>query len=329
MNFRTPLKAALFFSSLSFFAAACAVDGSAAKTGEDEITGSAESALPCRDCESGGGPRPGPRNPPPPPPPPVPPPAPMPASEPVGMNLCYKPFCKDLAATEALATRTLDFDGFRCENVTDEECRDERQLSLASGMATEMAVDYMRIREAFPLFSSGGVVSALCRCGCFEGSTEVLTSNTEGAVDWKAVSAVERDDRLMSLAEDASLNQPNLEAKPVMARSRGTEKPLLFAFVLDNGHTLKVTQHHGMVLDDGRVVAARDVRVGAKFVGIDGHPVAILSIERESTHDLVYNFQVDAKSNQGHVIAAEGVLVGDLAWQNHLKAELGAIHIRK
>jgi hypothetical protein len=205
----------------------------------------------------------------------------------------------------------------------------ERNVARDSQMVTEMGVDYMRIRDAFPLFRSGGEVRALCRCGCFEGSTELLTSDTNGNVDWKPVNAVGHDDRLVSLSEDTSLSHPELEAKSVVSRTRGKEKPLFFAFVLDNGHTLKVTQHHGMVLDDGRVVAASEVRAGSRFVGIDGKPVTILTIERERTRGLVYNFEVDAKKNQGHVLAAEGVLVGDLAWQNRLKAELGAIQIRK
>ncbi len=158
---------------------------------------------------------------------------------------------------------------------------------------------------------------------------EILTADTDGKVDWKPVSSVEKDDRLMSLSEDASLSRPELEPKSVVSHTRGKEKPLLFAFVLDNGHTLKVTQHHGMVLDDGRVVAASEVRSGARFVGIDGKPVTVVAIERERTRGLVYNFEVDATKNQGHVLAAEGVLVGDLAWQNRLKSELGAIQIRK
>ncbi|RYG21516.1 hypothetical protein EON82_18675 [bacterium] len=84
-----------------------------------------------------------------------------------------------------------------------------------------------------------------------------------------------------------------------------------------------------MVLEDGRVVAASEVQPGSNFVGVDGKTVRILGIEREQTTGDVYNFEVGATKNQGHIIAAEGVLVGDLAWQNRLKAELGAIQVRK
>ncbi len=49
-------------------------------------------------------------------------------------------------------------------------------------------------------------------------------------------------------------------------------------FMLENDRHFAVTQHHDMVLADGRVVEAQDVKVGDLFVSIDGFTEEILEI---------------------------------------------------
>ncbi len=65
------------------------------------------------------------------------------------------------------------------------------------------------------------------------------------------------------------------------------------------------------------------------FVGIDGESVAITSITRENAIDDVFGFQTAGETQLSHIIAAEGVLVGDLKLQNELALEDGSIAIRR
>ena len=109
----------------------------------------------------------------------------------------------------------------------------------------------------------------------------------------------------------------------------GDEQADLYVFSLSNGHDLRVTQHHGMVLADGRVIEARKVAEGDLFIALDGSEVVVQSIGREPTSADVYNFFLSVETPQEHIIAAEGVLVGDLAWQSTLTSELDSISLRR
>jgi hypothetical protein len=100
-------------------------------------------------------------------------------------------------------------------------------------------------------------------------------------------------------------------------------------FALSNGARLRVTQHHPMILEDGVIVEAAQVEAGASFIGVGGQAVAVASITRESTKEDVFNFQTVGDTQLGHVIVANGVLVGDLKLQNELAAEQASIELRR
>src|SRR5690606_25913995 len=119
------------------------------------------------------------------------------------------------------------------------------------------------------------------------------------------------------------------DSQSIQRMTYGDEESDLYVFSLSNGHALRVTQNHGMVLGDGRVVEARKVIEGDVFVGLDGSDVYVESITREPTDADVYNYFLDVATPQEHVIAAEGVLVGDLAWQSTLASELESIKLRQ
>jgi hypothetical protein len=135
---------------------------------------------------------------------------------------------------------------------------------------------------------------------------------------------------LMSMADDANLGgDVSLASQSVKRIAMGPEDPKLFVFTLANGHTLRVTQHHPMVLDDGTVIEARKVTKKMSFVGLDGQPVAVTKITREKTTADVFNFDTGSETQLGHIIIAEGVLVGDLKIQNELEDEQGSIELRR
>ena len=53
--------------------------------------------------------------------------------------------------------------------------------------------------------------------------------------------------------------------------------------------------------------------------------VGITEIKREHTSEEVINFLTVGKSLRSHMLIAEGVVVGDLAWQNDLVAALDRV----
>lgn len=153
---------------------------------------------------------------------------------------------------------------------------------------------------------------------CFEAETLILIEAPGGSSEWVPANRITKGTRLAALGDMSTLKLPGLQARTIKTLSRDRATSALYVFSLDNGRQLKVTANHGMLLSDGRVVQARRVNIGAKFVSLDGSITRVNNLAIEHTELEVYNFEVEAAGQMTHIIAAEGVLIGDLAWQNWL-----------
>jgi len=177
---------------------------------------------------------------------------------------------------------------------------------------------------------NGTRLQGVCRPGCFAEDTQIMTGfNDDGSACNAPAAAITELDTLLSMADESNLVGVELVSRSIRTPVHGPETPALFVFALGNGSTLRVTQHHPMVLANGLIVEAAQVKHGAAFVGIDGKPVAVTSISREQTTGDVYNFETASDTQLGHIIVAEGVLVGDLKLQNDLASEQTSIELRR
>jgi hypothetical protein len=169
-----------------------------------------------------------------------------------------------------------------------------------------------------------------CPMGCFAADTQILGSVTgDTEASYAPASMFNLQSTLMSMTDEASLNAVTLTTRPVERFVHGPEEPPLFVFKLTNGSTLRVTQHHPMVLHNGQIIEAAKVDEHMTFVGVDGKRVAITSITREKAIGDVFNFQTAGDTQLSHIIVAEGVLVGDLKLQNDLAYEQQSINLRR
>ncbi|WP_257452568.1 hypothetical protein [Archangium lipolyticum] len=284
---------------------------------ETEALASAEQAMDCRDC---GGPGNEPEDPvdPPPPPPPCPSVLPEPADR-WSIECKYKggslPRCAYAIPAEVCTSWQ---NNARFHNlVTDDGLAYLREAHLCPSV-----MDYGR-------WANDWHIASVCPEGCFEASTRIMSIGSEGQLLWMAAEALSVESVLASLSSEASLDAPLFNPRSIENMTKGPEEQSLYVFVLDQGQTLKVTQNHGMLLADGRMVKASDVTKKDSFVGVDGSHLKVKDILRETTSKDVYNFRVDSSEVSEHIIAAEGVLVGDLAWQGELSHELGSINLRK
>ncbi len=253
-----------------------------------------------------------------PPPPPPPPPPPCPVALPVPAQE-WQVECK---AVDNVV---------RCNGaLPNDVCQDHNSRALSLGLLTPAAYNWL-VGHGYCAINPVGVPSILsiCPVGCFEENTEILTVNGYGAEAWQAAKNITMDHTLFSLQTDALLSRPRLNGRPLERMVVGPEKPDLYVFAMSNGRKLRVTSHHAMVLSDGRIMEAKDVVEGDAFIGLDGRIVVIADIRREPTDADVYNFSVAVDTPQEHIIAAEGVLVGDLAWQSTLASEMESIRLRR
>jgi hypothetical protein len=219
-------------------------------------------------------------------------------------------------------------------DVTPAACAGLRQTALTLMLITTDAFNWLASLDYCPVvvLDAGNVahLTGVCSRGCFAGDTEMLTGCADGGEACTTpASQLTADDTLMSLTDQSSVPNIKLEPRSIGRTVRGPEEPPLFVFALGNGSTLRVTQHHPMVLANGSIVEASHVDRGAAFAGSNGKPVAVTSISRERTKGDVYNFETASNTQLGHIIVAEGVLVGDLKLQNNVAFEERSIELRR
>lgn len=181
-----------------------------------------------------------------------------------------------------------------------------------------------------------GAFTHTCYCGCLAPETRLLALDTvDREAKWIAIEDLpgrEDDLELYTLRPDARLGDLHLETKRVAKMTAGVETKPMVAVTLRDGRRLRLTEEHGVLLSDGRMVAAGDLTPADALVTMHGDPASIRSIERlHAAGQRVHNVLIDApnESKTSHLIIAEGFVVGDLAWQNSLARELDAVAVRQ
>jgi hypothetical protein len=254
------------------------------------------------------------------PPDPVPPPPPQ--------QQC--PVALPVPATQFSVQCKAQQNSSRCGGgLSSATCSDQNVSSYNMGLLTLQAYNWLQANGYCAVNGGFATILSICPVGCFEENTQILAQNDRGANEWLAAKTISLDHRLVSMTSDSLLSSPQVSGRSIERMSVGPEENDLYVFAMTNRRTLRVTAHHVMVLSDGRVLEAEKVTQGESFVGVDGRKIGIRSISREPTRADVYNFAVNAETPQEHVIAAEGVLVGDLDWQSTLIGELESIRLRQ
>jgi hypothetical protein len=214
----------------------------------------------------------------------------------------------------------------RCAGgIGNSECQLIRQRAFEANMIDTAGRTFLEKGGYYPLPNlATGAVGAVCKCGCFDASTEIYTYEM-GVIP---VSELLVGDSVNQLSNAATLNAIELQPAPIELVLSGEEKTDMYQFKLDNGVLLKLTQHHGVLLSSGQMIAAKDVTLKDQLVDENGYFISIQSIDLIAPSKRVYNFEVQGDTKKQHIISAEGILVGDVAWQNQYAQDLNAILLR-
>lgn len=215
------------------------------------------------------------------------------------------------------------FDAARCEII--------RNDALRVGCINEQTYRELVAGNRFPA-CVGSTLVGDCPCGCFAGDTsiDVELSHGEKAQMLAFLLFDQWQDHSVSALEDsARLNDIRLVPRELNRATVGKERLPLVVLSLSNGRTLRLTQKHPVLKHTGQMVTAREVTRGDRVLDRRGQEVFVTRVERVREEGNVYNFETDGTTLASHVVVAEGVLVGDLAWQNALEEELGGIAIRE
>ncbi len=214
------------------------------------------------------------------------------------------------------------------EAIPPADCQTSVQKALTDGCVGEVEANYA-IAHSLQLGCNGKFLFSACVCGCFEANTRILGWSEQEMPKWTKVSEIKRDSKISSLDRNSTLSNVTYAEKKASFSTSGQEISPLYVFDTTAGK-LSVTQNHAVLLADGRLVAAKDVKPSDALVSTNGSTAAIVSIERKVTTLPVYNFQVaNVKSNKEHLVAAEGLIVGDLYLQNSISQLKNSILARK
>lgn len=219
----------------------------------------------------------------------------------------------------------------RCvfQPISQSECHKRIDWAVDHDKITSRAGAWGKREGFYPvidLFSQN--IAAVCKCGCFEQDTLIRVLK-DGSIQDIRAKELDNSFGLVGLSDSATLSSLSTESYSMKARTKGPETPALYVFTFEDGNELKVTQHHGMLLGDGSMVAAKDVKAGVTMLNAEGVELEVASITREYTDNDVYNFETDGSSQASHIIIANGMFVGDLTWQNQLHAALGKVIVRQ
>lgn len=225
--------------------------------------------------------------------------------------------------------------GKRCEDtqeLTPAQCVQTREDAFKSGCIGKWERQ-IAASNAWSVFCVGRRIILVCPCSCFDASTKIMAHGSS-APQWLEAADISVDDKLVTLNASATISTLDQSESWGIRNLRwitsGPEENDMFVFNLSTGRELSITQNHAVLLYSGVVKAAKDINATDQFVDAKGARVEIVEIYRRPAEDgNVYNFLVDTDEPQGHLVLAEGVMVGDSIWQDHFGELLDKIFIRK
>ena len=217
----------------------------------------------------------------------------------------------------------------RCNDQASANCAPLRQAAVAQGCISEAQANAMAAANQIPL-CVGSTVMGTCKCGCFAPDTLLgVWSESLDEVSAQALYGKVQLPPLMSLTAEARLSRPEFEGRVIADKSHGQEERYLVRLEIANGRTLRVTEGHPILLSSGQMKSAREITQGDKLLDSSGRELSLSSVEREAYKGDVYNFETAGKALNQHVLVAEGILVGDLAWQNAMHEEWEGLSLRQ
>jgi hypothetical protein len=173
-------------------------------------------------------------------------------------------------------------------------------LAKAFGLAMKITDAALKIYDAMPKQSPRGV-------GCFVRGTRIEMG------DRPAVN-VEK------IGIGSTVTLVDGRRRRTLRAVAGPEKPEVIEFSTAGGHVLGVTRTHPMMTPNG-LKMAKDLWVGQELMTSSWAPVRITKLRRYRYEGLVYNFAMPGVSLGDHLVVAEGLITGDLHFQEQLSSK--------
>lgn len=158
-------------------------------------------------------------------------------------------------------------------------------------------------------------IGFICLSSCF--TPDMMVSFSSGDVDIESA-YLENMQELLTVSSNSTFENLDLSYKPVRHHIRsvidGDHK--IINFLTETGKVLKVTPNHPLINGRGEMLRADRFKRGDFLVNIDGQKERIVALNNEKYHGKVYNLEIDANLYTEKILVAQGLLSGDLTFQN-------------
>jgi hypothetical protein len=162
---------------------------------------------------------------------------------------------------------------------------------------------------------TGFFVTAYCTSGCFTPDQQISFASGDEPI-LSALDALRTG--VKTLTPDSTLEDVKLKTDDVASYTRDVHDSTLVTFEIrtKSGGQLRVTDKHPVLVDDGRIVEARTLKVGAKLIKADGSRDAIVSVTETPYVGKAYSLKPTATNRVANILIAQGFLVGSSRFQN-------------
>lgn len=219
----------------------------------------------------------------------------------------------------------------RCGDVPlpEGECEQGRQEAVRIGC---ISADEARQLKSWGLSPTciAGKYRGWCACGCFHPLMLITVLNeTLPVATAEDIAKNPKNYSLLHLGANTRLSSMEYNFSPLVYSTLGAEAKPLVVIETQDGRVLKVTSQHAIMTAQGEMIQAKDVKPETLLLDHSGSVVAIQAIRSEVFKDFVVNFRLDVKKPVEHVIFAQGLAVGDQAWQSTLEDLQNQIIVRQ
>ncbi len=226
----------------------------------------------------------------------------------------------------------------RCGNAAlpAQKCSEMRNDGVKSGCITATEAQKLEEWGLAPVcldkfFSGLEQYRGWCACGCFHPDTQIDIINSS----WDSVSIsdiVQSPDKYLvkSMMDGATFDGafPTTAAR-IAYTTQGAESRPLVMIQTEDGRALRVTEQHAIMLASGEMVQARTIQPGMMLVDRSGGMVSVAAVGAEYFRGNVLNLRLAVNNPMEHVLFAEGLAVGDQAWQSSLEDQQNRVLVRR
>lgn len=205
------------------------------------------------------------------------------------------------------------------------------------GCITLEEYDYAKANSLAPICSfipgATPVLFAVCTCGCFEEGTKL--SVAELRTGRKRLASIEEivnnasHFAAYSATDNSTLGTLAFEARNLNRVTSGPEDKPLVIIKTESGKRIGLSGKHAILLASGNMVKAEELNVGDLMVQENGLSDAVVEITEGKKDQMVYNLLTKSSTENGHLVIAEGLVVGDLYWQNIVDADIKKFKMRQ